>query len=170
MQTNVRSVCFKRDSTNRDLNTWPLSVLILLGDLPSANMFFKAFITDSPLLSFSGRSHTYLEKISIATNIKLYPRLYFENFVISIKSTSHWSSMPITTTLFLLTGLFIGLCRLYGSCRCSHFFILFSIFHLFWRIYIIYLGRQNLLDLTNRNIFSLNIFPKKPSELCGYFK
>jgi hypothetical protein len=38
------------------------------------------------------------------------------------------------------------------------------------RIYIIYLGRQNLLDLTNRNIFSLNIVPKRPSELCGYFK
>jgi hypothetical protein len=35
---------FKRDSTNRDLNSWPLSVLILLGDLPSANMFFTAFI------------------------------------------------------------------------------------------------------------------------------
>jgi hypothetical protein len=31
-------------------------------------------------------------------------------------------------------------------------------------------GRQNLLDLTSRNIFSLNIVPKKPSELCGYFK
>jgi phosphopantothenoylcysteine synthetase/decarboxylase len=43
-------------------------------------MFFKAFITDSPLLSFSGRCDTYLEKISIATNIKLYTRLYFENF------------------------------------------------------------------------------------------
>ena len=125
MQTNVRPVCFKRDSTNRDLNTWPLSVLILQGDLPSSNMFFKAFITDSPLLSFSGLCDTYLEKISIATNIKLYTRLYFQNFVISIKSTSHWSSMPITTTLFLLTGLFIGLCRLYGPCRCSHFFILF---------------------------------------------
>jgi hypothetical protein len=33
-----------------------------------------------------------------------------------------------------------------------------------------YLGRQNWLDLTNRNIFSLNIVPKKPSELCGDFK
>ena len=137
-------LCFKRDSTNRDLNYWPLSVLILLGDLPSTNMFFKAFITDSPLLSFSCRSHMYLEKMSIATNIKLYSRLYFENFVISIKSTSHWSSMPITTTLFLLTGLFIDLCRLYGSCRCSHFFILCLVrtnFPSFLTICIIYLGR-----------------------------
>jgi hypothetical protein len=65
-------------------------------------MLFKAFITDSPLLSFSGRSHTNLGKMSIATNTKLFPRLYFENFVIYIKSTSHWSSIPITTTLFLL--------------------------------------------------------------------
>jgi hypothetical protein len=130
----------------------------------SPNTLFKAFITDSHLLVFTGRSHTYLEKISIATNIKLYPQLYFENFVISIKSTSHWSYMTNTTTLFLLTGLFIALCRLYGSCRCSNLFILYLLRTNF------YLGRQNWLDLTNRNIFSLNIVPKKPSELCGDFK
>ena len=139
----------------------------------SPNTLFKAFITDSHLLVFSGRSHTYLEKISIATNIKLYPQLYFENFVMSIKSTSHWSYMTNTTTLFRLTGLLMlftdymvpVVVAIYLSC-----IYLERIFHLFWRISIIYMGRQNLLDLTNRNIFSLNIVPKKPSELCGDFK
>jgi hypothetical protein len=59
--------CFRKDSTNRDLNSCPLSDRILQCDILSAIMLFNAFITDSSQWSqqyvFRENAHSYQYKV-----------------------------------------------------------------------------------------------------------
>lgn len=114
-------------------------------------------------LSLRGCIHKNLENMSMTISTNAIPSFSLLYFDISIKSTSHWSSMPRVITLFFLKCLLTPRCRLYASRLCNHFLIFIysiRIFHLALHIYTISQVLRNFQHWQDCSIFSLNNPPK----------
>ena len=108
---------------NSLVNSFPFSVRKRVGRrCVLLNMFWNPCIPWVCDLVSKGSTHKCLEKTSMTISKNCIYLMRDDKLLTSAKSTSHKSSMPLTTMRFRLNLYVTGFDKVNASCFCNHFF------------------------------------------------